>query len=930
LAIVGEGDIVEVNGDIYGCTLEQCQAQDPVCTGFDRTEEYIVKYEAQPRPGWRFVRWDGPCKADSIAPFCQLEAPLNISQTMDVLYPGLPMPTTTAVFEAIDSDADGVPDNDDPFPNDPAEWADSDGDGVGDNSDFFPDDPSKSSTTSQEYFTEHIADGVLADKCLACHKEGGLSGHTQLVFEDEQIPSQNVVNAGVFQTYLDTVEDGANLILAKVRGVDHGGLTQISADSPLYTALATYLTLLGAEVNPDTGGSDLYASAVFMSPEKTLRKAALLFAGRNPTTEEYESITSGGDDALRAAIRGTMTGDNFQDFLLDHANDVMLTRGAARLDLPDGISPRDFIGAWDPALKVWQETGDEGVYFTMRDGHMAEAIARAPEALIAHVVTSERPYTEILTADYMMVNPISNSIFKSGVTFPDEDNWRDWQEGSINNYVLHENREHTISMEDPFFDGHQVSGGEVLDYPHAGILNTTAFMTRYPSTATNRNRARARWVYKFFLGVDIERLAPRTTDPDALADTNNPTMNNPNCTVCHQVHDPVAGAFQNYGHDFGWYWEQGRDSLDGSYKHPEEGFETDYQEGDLWYRDMRSAGFNGDVVGETPNSLQWLAQQIVADPRFASGAVKFWWSALYGAEPLFPPESTDDFDFATRLRAYEAENGEIEALAEGFRNGSSDFGAFNLKDLLVEMVMGKRFRVSSLTDIPEGEEDSFSELGSTRRLTPEALQRLTESLTGDDWLHYIANAEESYFEQDRVLTNLLTDYIYYLTYGGINAVDINSRPTDLSTVMRAVIEIYGGRAGGPMLTWDFIRPAEERFLFPHVELTHGPEDEALIRENISYMMLQLWGIEQADGDAELEDIFDLWLQTYNHGVQIINDGGGDNYSTGWSQPGTRWQLWQEIPEEDRHALESHEFFGQKMAWRAVLTYLLTDVEFLYQ
>jgi parallel beta-helix repeat protein len=43
--------------------------------------------------------------------------------------------------EWVDSDNDGVGDNGDPFPNDPYEWADSDGDGVGDNGDPFPNDP---------------------------------------------------------------------------------------------------------------------------------------------------------------------------------------------------------------------------------------------------------------------------------------------------------------------------------------------------------------------------------------------------------------------------------------------------------------------------------------------------------------------------------------------------------------------------------------------------------------------------------------------------------------------------------------------------------------------------------------------------------------------------------------------------------------------
>ena len=67
-----------------------------------------------------------------------------------------------------------------------------------------------------------------------------------------------------------------------------------------------------------------------------------------------------------------------------------------------------------------------------------------------------------------------------------------------------------------------------------------AFLIRYPTTATNRNRARSRWTYYNFLGLDIEKSASRTTDPVALADTNNPTMYNPACTVCHSRARPCG------------------------------------------------------------------------------------------------------------------------------------------------------------------------------------------------------------------------------------------------------------------------------------------------------------------------------------------------------------------------------------------------------
>lgn len=53
---------------------------------------------------------------------------------------GLCVPSEQAPQPKPDSDGDGVPDDEDAFPNDPNESVDSDGDGIGDNADIAPDD----------------------------------------------------------------------------------------------------------------------------------------------------------------------------------------------------------------------------------------------------------------------------------------------------------------------------------------------------------------------------------------------------------------------------------------------------------------------------------------------------------------------------------------------------------------------------------------------------------------------------------------------------------------------------------------------------------------------------------------------------------------------------------------------------------------------
>ena len=64
-----------------------------------------------------------------------------------------------------------------------------------------------------------------------------------------------------------------------------------------------------------------------------------------------------------------------------------------------------------------------------------------------------------------------------------------------------------------------------------------------------------------------------------------------------------------------------------------------YQPGDTWYRDMRVPGFDGKVAPNSDNSVQWLAKQMVADPRFAEATVKFWWPAIMGSEVANRPRT---------------------------------------------------------------------------------------------------------------------------------------------------------------------------------------------------------------------------------------------------------------------------------------------------
>ena len=424
--------------------------------------------------------------------------------------------------------------------------------------------------TAEEVFRVMVSASVGQAKCVNCHVAGGASGHTRLVLVRASNPDHEVLNLEAFRDFLAEVDDGAALILEKIRGVGHGGGVQVAANSEDYASVRNFLELLGAEASrsrltPDT----LFDGVELASPRNTLRRAALIFAGRTPTAAEYASVASGDDAALRRAVRALMTGPAFHEFLLRATNDRLLTE--RHVD-DQTIENRGHLVAFDNEYyRLHGEAVESGRWQEFARWHrgVQHGAARAPLELVAHVVENDRPFTEVLTADYVMANPWAASAYSAEAAFADPNDPDEFLPVKIAGYYTKQ-RGYVSSFESGV--GLRVidPGPGITDYPHAGILSTMVFLRRYPTTATNRNRARARWTYYHFLGVDVETSASRTTDPVALKDTDNPTMKNPACTVCHSGLDPVAGAFQNFG-DVGFYRDQwgGRDSLDGLYKTPE-------------------------------------------------------------------------------------------------------------------------------------------------------------------------------------------------------------------------------------------------------------------------------------------------------------------------------------------------------------------------
>ena len=424
--------------------------------------------------------------------------------------------------------------------------------------------------TAQEVFRTLISP-IVQSKCINCHVEGGVSGNTRVVFVTDDHADHLAKNFSVFETLVAEVEDGADYILNKVQGVSHGGGIQLASGTEEFSNMERFLGLLeGEEVGPVAiTPANLFDGVRMESWRSTLRRAAIIFAGRNPTEGEYASIRGATVGEFRTAIRSLMQGPEFHEFIIRASNDRLFTDRDSD-DVIDEFHwnfPNLANEHYRLALAA-SETDQRAAHEALRDWRRATqyGFRRAALELIAYVAQADLRYTEVVTADYIMANSFAAAAYGASTKFTDIGDVHDFKPSEIVEYY----RSGDGSKVDfvPGIGTRVIDPGPLsTDYPHAGILNTTVFLMRYPTTATNRNRARSRWTYYHFLALDVEKSASRTTDPVALADTDNPTLQNPACSVCHSVLDPVAGTFQNYG-DEGLYRDQwgGMDSLDRFYK----------------------------------------------------------------------------------------------------------------------------------------------------------------------------------------------------------------------------------------------------------------------------------------------------------------------------------------------------------------------------
>ena len=725
-------------------------------------------------------------------------------------------------------------------------------------------DEAEGCLTDIEFFQQQVSIPILEKDCISCHNAQGEARNSNLVLASPGETNYLQENFRTLKELAALERDGTSLILLKpTLRIAHQGGQRFDEDSDKFDIFAELVDRFDEPVScDDEEGSDVLDKILVLDLPETLRKAKVQLVGELPSPEELDRVATEGIPALDELILGYLEEDAFYDVLKRWYNDRLLTNkylgGNRATDL---LSEEDF-----PARYYYNEVDEETQEGRAVRRHSNNSVAREPLELIAHVVRNDRPFSEILTADYMLLNPFSARVY--GASHPGSDplDAHDWREVKL------------------------------TKIPHAGILTSPMFLNRFPTTDTNRNRHRSRVVWDLFLATDILRLADRPVDPTNIRD-HNPTMNNPQCTVCHTTLDPIAGAFQNW-------------TAQGRYIPPDGG----------WFPEMLPPGFGENPVppDEWGASLRWLAKTIVADERFALSAVTAVYTGLVGRPPMLNPPD-DDPRFAEKLEFFNLEQAFLRETVEAFV--ASDY---NLKTVVLEVVRSTYYRAFSAIGLDDSERVALEPLGTMRLLTPEELNGRLVATLGYPWKRRTGDGN---FLLER------NEYLYF--YGGIDSDNVTARITEPNGIMANIALRMANEMGCLVTPRDFRKARADRLLFPHVEASYRPEDDngfeipdavAAIKRNIRHLHARLLGEVLSPDHEQVEATYQLYLATWREGFAAVQNEQVSRDLPGPCRAVRDFYTDEDLPEAER--LVRDPTYAVR-AWSAVMTYLLADWRYLY-
>jgi hypothetical protein len=316
----------------------------------------------------------------------------------------------------------------------------------------------------------------------------------------------------------------------------------------------------------DTDGNEDYA-LVPLDPAAHLNRVSMALRGLRPSAEELASVTAN-PDALENIVDAYMTHPNFGAVVRDLHNDSLLSRVDYFVP-PAGFLPKGPVATAD-------------VYDLNR------SVMDAPLRLAEYVVMEDRPYGELVTADYTIYDEQAAALW-IGLDWSTAEPWRDgWAK---------------LRWED--------------DRLNAGILTDSWLFVRHDSTVANRNRGRANAITSALLCEDfLARPVNISTDvdladPDAVSAA---VQDDPACVSCHQTLDPLASFLS------GWFPQIAPFAINYPFDMYSDGINPLIYGTNL--RDPAYFGVPGD-------GLPQLGTMIAGDPRFTLCAAQRFYAYFH-------------------------------------------------------------------------------------------------------------------------------------------------------------------------------------------------------------------------------------------------------------------------------------------------------------
>ena len=718
-------------------------------------------------------------------------------------------------------------------------------------------------------FSQELWAPVLSNTCYGCHIQGGMAQQQQarFVLVAPTEPDYLAKNLASVRAMANLAGDGGSLLWLKPTGSSpHGGGTVLPVGSAGERALSRFI----AADNPAADCHPVLATGVYdrlirATPLATVRQAALVLAGRLPSATEVALTKAGKVDAALDLI---IKDPQFDDLVHRVYNDMLLTDSLNTDNAPNLRWLSAYHGGfwydntlYNNVVASWGETQN------------------APQ-LIAHVIRNDRPFTEILTANYLMANPLATcSLLGANNATPYTTACSTDGKTPVNQCTAA-----AISFAAPDICREFLPiVPKAASAPVCGILTDLTWLTVVNTTPSNRNRHRAAFLMQNFLNLDPMTLGAQAP-PDILAATATdpnliPTLVNPQCVVCHQMLDGIGSSMRNWTATPAYV----------PIKQPQDIFPP------ALFGTAMSAG-----AGEDP--LCWLGQQMAAHPGFARATVATWFTALTGMAPLDDPDPTAS-NYPVLLAMKLEQNAFLAQTAQAFAADS-----FNLRHMLEALIKSPYFTTTGIQSGAQPDEQVQANMfGHLHRRGPEQLNRVIQGLTGGLWVGH-PNPGAKTPAQVASTTYLLNDFL--VSYGGIDSRNATDRNEDMSSIMAAIASFMAVQVPCQRTAADFSQPQAQRQLFPYVELSTLPDNgrgTAAIIKNIQLLYAQMLGEDLRPGDPELTAAYALFVQVYNNHAKTTTL---DKRCASGS-----------ITTDATHTL---------YAWMAVQSVLYTDMGFLYE